>query len=253
MMLPPKAGRVCCRSLLSASIVSSVQSAVRPVRILAATRGSRLRPMIVPPPRKISGLRSCRMRATSDRLHVLGELPDARVLLHPDLVHPVGDQLVGQVAHLVAQQDRADRPVVGFLQLARGADDLRHHRGQLPVPVLGEQADPGVGLHLLALEGGLADLDGVVLAGGDAGPAEGALLVDDRLLLDHRDRVVHAGLDAQLAADALVQDDLDGLSHAWPPPGCPGGCRPSSALPGAGPRPAGPRPGTPCPPRAWAG
>ena len=56
MMLPPKAGRVWWRFPVSASMSSTVQSAVRPVYSLAATFGMKERPMAVAPARMISGL-----------------------------------------------------------------------------------------------------------------------------------------------------------------------------------------------------
>ena len=65
MMLPPKAGRVCFSNIVDGSMESSVQSAVRPVRARAATRGSRDLPHTVPPPRKISGRFSSRIWVTS--------------------------------------------------------------------------------------------------------------------------------------------------------------------------------------------
>ena len=64
MMFPPKAGRVWRSSLVAGSMASSVQSAVSPVRMRAATRGRSERPTTVPPPRKTSGLRSRRICAT---------------------------------------------------------------------------------------------------------------------------------------------------------------------------------------------
>lgn len=54
MMLPPKAGRV-CTSWPCSSMASPVQSAVRPNRRRAATRGARSRPLGVAPKSSTEG------------------------------------------------------------------------------------------------------------------------------------------------------------------------------------------------------
>ena len=74
-------------------------------------------------------------------LHVLVEVADGRVVDHPDLVHAVGEKLVGVLPHAVSHQDGAHGRGELLLQLARGADDLGHHGGQLAPAVLGEHAD----------------------------------------------------------------------------------------------------------------
>ena len=223
MMLPPKAGRVWRRSMVDGSIESSVQSAVRPVRIFAATRGSRERPTTVPPPRKISGFFSMRIWATSSACTSSSKSPMDGVVDHPDLVHAVGEELVGVLPHAVAHQDGAHRRGELLLQLPGGADDLGDHGGELSPAVLGEHADARVLRDVLALEGAAGDDDRLVaLARLDAGAAERALhQVDDGggLALPgahgarERDGVVGARLDAEAAAHAVLHDDADGV-HA---------------------------------------
>ena len=79
-MLPPKAGRVCRSSLVSGSISSAVQSAVRPVSSSVATAEARSRPLVVAPSRMTSGECFARQRRQRLAMGLGGERGQRRMI-----------------------------------------------------------------------------------------------------------------------------------------------------------------------------
>jgi hypothetical protein len=129
MTLPPKAGRVCSSSLLSGLIVSSVQSAVRPALMRAATRDARSRPMLDAPISTISGLCWLIRPGQHVREGLRAVALERRVLDQVDAVGAVACRALGEVLDLVADEHHGDVGAELLGELAALADQLGgHHR-----------------------------------------------------------------------------------------------------------------------------
>jgi len=110
-------------------------------------------------------------------LDVFGIIADGRGIYQPDLINPIGDELLGQVPDAVSQQYGADGFIQVIFKRSRRPDYLQHHGSQPAVAMFRIQADAAEGCNVFALESLAVDLDGIEITGVHAGAAKGAFFV----------------------------------------------------------------------------